>query len=210
MPGSETEAPALRRARYHHGDLAEALAEAARSIIEEVGPARLSLSECCRRAGVSTAAPYKHFRDKEALIRRVAIDGFDTLGAAMRAARDAGAHLAPGPRIAAMGKAYLHFALDRPGVFGLMFGMSGDVHGEDGPELTEAGHDCFAVLIDEVAHALGDAAAAKQVSITLWTFVHGAASLAMDGNYEKAEAPVDLDAMIETATERLLADVARR
>lgn len=196
--------PAARR-RYHHGDLAEALAAAAGELIEEVGPARLSLSECCRRAGVSTAAPYKHFRDKDALIARVALEGFAGLAEATAAARDARRDGPAVPRIAAMGSAYVRFALARPGLFGLMFGAGAEA-GDD-PALEAAGRTCFSMLTEEVAAAVGDADGerARRLSASLWTFVHGAAALAQGGNYEAAGIETDIDAMIESATERLLA-----
>jgi len=200
--------PAARR-RYHHGDLAEALAAAAGELIEEVGPARLSLSECCRRAGVSTAAPYKHFRDKDALIGRVALEGFAALAEATAAAKEARRDDPAVRRIAAMGSAYVRFALARPGLFGLMFGAGAEAGGED-PALEAAGRACFSVLIDEVAAAIGDddGERARRLSAALWTFVHGAAALAQGGNYEAAGIETDIDAMIENATERLLGERA--
>jgi AcrR family transcriptional regulator len=199
------DAPADARRRYHNGDLAGALAAAASELIEEVGPARLSLSECCRRAGVSTAAPYKHFRDKEALIGRVAVEGFEALAEATTAARDARRDGPAAPRIAAMGKAYVRFALERPGLFSLMFGTTGETE-QDDPALEEAGRACFAVLLDEVAAAIGDAEGerAQHLCVMLWTFVHGAASLALGGAYAATETEIDVHEMIEATTERLL------
>ncbi|MFO7856628.1 MAG: WHG domain-containing protein [Paracoccaceae bacterium] len=207
MTDRTVDVPAAKR-RYHHGDLAEALAAAAGELIEEVGPARLSLSECCRRAGVSTAAPYKHFRDKGALIDRVALEGFAALAEATAAAREARRDAPAVRRIAAMGSAYVRFALARPGLFSLMFGATAETDRED-PALEAAGRACFSVLIDAVADAIGDdGERARRLSATLWTFVHGAAALAQAGNYEAAGIETDVDAMIESATERLLADHA--
>ena len=199
------EAAGAGRGRYHHGDLAEALIAAARDLVEREGPARLTLSACCRAAGVSTAAPYKHFSGKEDVLRRVVMAGFRELTEETAAARDA--HPGPAaPRIAAMGRAYVRFARRSPGVFRLMFGMAGEAHGGAHPELDEAGRACFDVLIAEVARAIGGRAedeAARGLSVMLWTFVHGVASLDTDGAYE-AETAADVDAMIEAATLRLL------
>ena len=202
--------PARARRAYHHGGLAEALVAAARAEIERVGPASLSLSECCRSAGVSTAAPYKHFRGKDDLLRHVIMAGFGDLGAALTAARDARPG-PPAPRIAAMGRAYVRFALEQPGLFHLMFGKTAEHHAADEAEMEAAGLACFGVLIEEVAGGIGERAdgdAARGLSVMLWTFVHGAASLALEGAYEAAHVEPDVDGMIEAATRRLLPDLA--
>ncbi|MEM1314440.1 MAG: TetR/AcrR family transcriptional regulator [Pseudomonadota bacterium] len=202
-------APAPRAGRkrsYHHGDLADALAAAARVIIERDGPANLSLSKCCRMAGVSTAAPYKHFSGKDELLRRLVMDGFEELGARMREARDD----CPGPladRITAMGMSYIEFALANPGMFRLVFGMTKEMHDPQDLEMEDCGQSCFQVLIDEAARAVPPDAgeeAAKGLAIMLWTFVHGAASLALDGNYDAAKKDVDLRRMVAMATASLL------
>ena len=149
--------PKGRRRSYHHGDLAGALAAAARVIIERDGPAKLSLSKCCRMAGVSTAAPYKHFSGKDALLRRLVMDGFRELGADMRAARDG----CDGPLadvITAMGMSYIDFALANPGLFRLVFGMTKEIHDPEDQEMDECGQTCFQTLIDEAAKAVGPGA----------------------------------------------------
>src|SRR5215218_5462232 len=71
---------------YHHGDLQRALVDAAQTILEREGPAALSLRAVAREAGVSPAAPYHHFKDKDELIGAVAKRGFEMLADAMRAA----------------------------------------------------------------------------------------------------------------------------
>ncbi len=195
-----------RKRRYHHGDLGHALLAAVRTLIERDGPSGFSISEACRMAGVSTAAPYKHFKGKDDILRSLVMQGFEELGEAMTRARDAD----PGPaprRIAAMGRAYVAFGLANPGLFRLVFGTKDRLKGAEDAELHACGHDCFSVLIEEVAGHLGPLAgpeAAKRLSVMLWTFVHGAASLAMEGDYEAAEVEVDLGDMIERATIGLL------
>ncbi|MEO1689027.1 MAG: TetR/AcrR family transcriptional regulator [Pseudomonadota bacterium] len=200
--------PPKRRAKrgYHHGDLAGALVAAARVVIERDGPANLSLSKCCRMAGVSTAAPYKHFSGKDDLLRRLVMDGFADLGARMREARDA----CPGgsaDRISAMGMSYVAFGLANPGLFRLVFGMAHEMHDPEDEELHACGMTCFQTLIEEAARAIGPRAEpeeAKHLAVMLWTFVHGVASLAMDGNYDAARTDVDIRRMVTMATERLL------
>lgn len=78
------------RRSYHHGNLREALIQAALSLISEKGPAGFTFAEAARAAGVSPAAPYRHFRDREALLADVACQGFRAFAAALEAAWDGG------------------------------------------------------------------------------------------------------------------------
>jgi AcrR family transcriptional regulator len=109
------------RARaYHHGDLRNSLREAARAILEEEGLAALSLRAVARRAGVSHAAPYRHYSNHEALLVELAVEGFDELRREIAAA-------ASGPgledeRISEIGAAYMRFVARRPALARLMFG----------------------------------------------------------------------------------------
>src|SRR5271167_202611 len=109
-----------RGASYHHGDLRAALVQAARTILETQGLATLSLRGAARAAGVSPAAPYHHFPDKQALLDAVAAQGFDALTAAMttRMAKETN----PDARLEASGVGYVVFAVENPALFGLMFG----------------------------------------------------------------------------------------
>src|SRR5436190_10261366 len=100
---------------YHHGDLPAALLRAAGQTLEKKGIGALSLREAARRAGVSHAAPYRHFPDREALLAALAAEGYAMLGSAQREA--AAVHGLRG-----MGEAYVHFALAHPQRFRLMFG----------------------------------------------------------------------------------------
>ena len=107
------------RATYHHGDLRAALLSATRALLDEGGVAAVSLREAARRAGVSPAACYRHFTDKEALLTALAVQGFEefaqALGQAFRGGRKS---------FAEMGTAYVSFAVQRPGLFRLMFGQA--------------------------------------------------------------------------------------
>src|SRR5665213_3920305 len=97
---------------YHHGDLRKALRDAALAILEEDGLAELSLRAVARRAGVSHAAPYRHFPNHEALLVELSIEGFDELREAIGEAAKA-----PGPesdKIATIGAAYMRFVAQRP------------------------------------------------------------------------------------------------
>src|SRR5262245_59835946 len=138
-------APRPRKRAYHHGDLRRALLDQALALAEERGAAALTLREAARRARVPEAAPFRHFRSKEALVAALAEEGF---GALLERTRRA---LARAPRtsrarLGALGVAYLRFALERPAHFRVMFGR--DVarsHGFRG--VGERAQACFAVLM---------------------------------------------------------------
>jgi AcrR family transcriptional regulator len=109
-----------RSASYHHGDLRDALVRAARTILEKQGLAALSLRGVARVVGVSPAAPYHHFPDKQALLEAVAAQGFDALTAAME--KRMAKKTDPTGRLDASGVGYVTFALENPALFRLMFG----------------------------------------------------------------------------------------
>lgn len=113
-----TESP-VESKRYHHGDLRRALVEAAERILENEGPSALSLRAVAREAGVSAAAPYHHFKDKNELLAAIAQEGFEHLAEAMRAgAEDEGD---PRARLNALGVAYVCFARNNPALYTLMY-----------------------------------------------------------------------------------------
>ena len=152
---------------YHHGDLRAALLDAADALLDQGGDGAVSLREVARMAGVSATAAYRHFADKEALLAALALRGFEAFGAAMAAAVAAG----DVPPHVARGRAYLRFALARPGRFRLMFGPLLARAGAH-PALLGASRAAFAAL---QAHA-GDPAAA----LRSWGMVHGLAHLMLD------------------------------
>ena len=189
---------------YHHGDLRAGLVEAARALVEANGPERLSLSDACRAAGVSTAAPYRHFPDKDALLFAVAQEGMERQADAMREA--AAAHpLGSDAAIAAIGRAYVAFALREPGVFKLMFSLTRG-HADEAA-LVAKGEATFGIVLVQIAARTGKAPTDPEVVITgfkLWTFVHGLSFLLIDDKLGK----LDLDRLVDV--DALLADAARR
>src|SRR5258708_36110634 len=139
---------------YHHGELAPPLREAARAILEEEGLAALSLRSVARRAGVSHAAPYRHYPSREALLADVASDGLTQLRNEI-----AQAAAVPGDRaerIVLIGGAYLRFASRHGGLLRLMFG-SELPNRADFPGLAEA----TALIGENICPALGDQAAGQ-------------------------------------------------
>ncbi len=160
-------------ASFHHGDLKATLANSAARLIETAGVEALSLRAVAREAGVSTAAPYRHYASKEALLAEVARQGFERLHDDLVAA---GAGLAAGPDFLAQGLGYIRFARAHPALYRLMFGGFADKSRFQG--LTEASDRLFAVLEDRVSKGEGRQRAAR--AIGCWAFVHGLAMLAID------------------------------
>src|SRR5919107_55659 len=132
-------APATAK-RYHHGRLREAVLEAAVAEIEAVGPARLSMREIARRAGVSHAAPAHHFGDKAGIFTAIATEGFRRMTAAI-------APVADGPSGFLLGgQAWVRFALEHRGFYEVMF--QPELCRADDPELVEAREEGFRLLFD--------------------------------------------------------------
>lgn len=193
-----------RRDSYHHGDLRSQLIEATRVLVEEKGPDHFSVSEACRRAGVSTAAPYKHFKDKEEMLHDVALGGMQRQ---YRQMLDEIEKYPPGTlqRIVAMGRVYVRFAINEPGVFRLMFGLS-EGHAEN-TDLIETGDNTFSVVQREVARCRGsDTVADSDVrqAFLLWSFVHGLSFLYIDGKLAQKNLDFDLDDVLIEIAERVV------
>lgn len=196
---------AAPRPGYHHGDLRAHLIAAVRELVELHGPDGFSVAEAARRAGVSSDAPYKHFRDRPEILRAVAAEGMDRLRAAMEAG--AAAH----PRgslaaIASVGQAYLTFARSDPGVFRLVFGLT-EGHDDD-PDLLARGTACFGVVVQAAADCLGRAAEDPESvrrAYTLWSFVHGHAFLSIDRKTGVAPAALDEGGYLMAVSHAVLA-----
>jgi AcrR family transcriptional regulator len=171
------------RPSYHHGALGPALIAAARALLDEGGPDAVGLREAARRVGVSATATYRHFKDKDALLAALAIEGFREFGAALAASESA-----PEP-LPAMGAAYIDFALAKPGMFRLMFSPMLSARGDDA-ELQSAARAAFATLTRGVG-ARSDAPPSAQIpaaAIAAWSLVHGLSHLILDGVLPKSEA----------------------
>ncbi len=154
---------------YHHGDLHNALRQSASAILEEQGLAALSLRAVARRAGVSHAAPYRHFPSHESLLAELAADGFAELRA--RVADAGGQSDAQGDKIAAIGGAYMRFAAQKPALTRLMFGAQLP-NRADFPALKAAAD----ALGAEIGSVLGD----DVLGMAAWGAVHGLAMLVLE------------------------------
>ncbi len=160
--------------RYHHGDLRRALVDAALDALAEGGTEAVGLRDLARRVGVSAAAPYRHFRDKQALIQAIAAAGFEKFGTAIDEAKEG---VPAGEQFANMAEAYVHFALGNPRLYRLMF--SSELGTFEDPDLRRAADAAYASLA--VAAAKEDPEAPGEAAISAWAFVHGLSLLLLDG-----------------------------
>ena len=182
-----TRKAAARKAAYHHGDLRRALLAAARAILEQDGLSALSLRAVARRAGVSQAAPYHHFPDKDALLAALGAEGFDALDRAMRERMEGLGD--PAQRLVASGVGYVAFAVENPALFRIMFGASMRGVGAH-PERSAAGDRAYATLEKAVQATLGDkvgdAGAMALACLRAWSLAHGLAKLLVEGGIDPA------------------------
>jgi AcrR family transcriptional regulator len=186
---------------YHHGNLKEVLLEAARKLIEQYGPGGFSLTEAARLAGVSPAAPYRHFRDRDALLAEVARSGFERFAARLDMAWNNGV---PTPLSAFenLGKAYLAFAREEPASYIVMF-EAGILPGSDGQTIPAAERS-FDIL-QKASAALfrqlpeDSRPPIKLMGLHVWAISHGVASLFAQGNLQARRVPMAPEEILESA-----------
>lgn len=195
---------AARRDSYHHGDLKRALTSAALSLVAEKGPKGFTLTEAARRAGVSAAAPYRHFADKAELLATVAENGFRDLHADLAAA--AGAASEPKERVIELGRAYVRWAVAHPDHYRVMFGS--EISKEAHPALAVAADQAFGDLIAAIATCqevgIVEGRDPRSVAAPLWSLVHGVASLAIGGELSAVGIQQDPEIIIAGAVAQLL------
>jgi AcrR family transcriptional regulator len=184
---------------YHHGNLREALIRAALDLIARKGTAGFTFAEAARFAGVSPAAPYRHFRDRDELMASVAVRGFEQFEAALTRAWDDGR---PDVFIALerLGAAYLEFARAQPSFYSAMFEAGVPVGAN--PALREASERAFAVLraaADKLCAAMPAAGRppALMVALHIWAMAHGIASLFGRGDGAQRAMPMTPAELLE-------------
>jgi AcrR family transcriptional regulator len=184
------------KATYHHGDLRAALVRAAMELLEESGETALSLRAVARRAGVSPAAPYRHYADREALVSAVAAVGYREL-----ADRLAAAHPSPSTpdQLASVAIAYVQFALERPALFRIMFTEPCDRDNHERVAATAAVSQYLGGIVERIFPQ----ADAEALATAIWALVHGLAFLHLDGKLD-ASTPTVVAERITAATHALL------
>jgi AcrR family transcriptional regulator len=189
----------FERRGYHHGNLREALVEAALALIAELGPAGFSVAEAARRAGVSPAAPYRHFRDAEALLAEIALRGFERFAAVLDKAWNQGR---PDPLRAFenVGRAYLAFARDEPAFYAAMFETR--IGFAAHPPLQAASDRAFAILREAAERLTATLPANKRppalmIALHVWALSHGIASLFARGDAARRKLPMSPEDLLE-------------
>ena len=187
------------RRSYHHGNLREALLAAAVALIGEKGPGGFTFAEAARAAGVSPAAPYRHFRDRDALLADVAARGFTQFTAALEAAWADGS---PEPLAALdrVGRAFLAFARTEPAYYAAMF--EAQLPPDLNRDLTLAADQAFAV-VRRAAEAVCARVPgprrppALMVALHLWAMAHGIAALFARGDAARRPLPMPPEELLE-------------
>ncbi|MDP2355582.1 MAG: TetR/AcrR family transcriptional regulator [Beijerinckiaceae bacterium] len=200
---------ATGRRGYHHGRLKDALIEAARDLIEQRGPQGFSLTEAARLVGVTPAAPYRHFSDRDALMGEVARRGFELFNDRLRQAWNEGRPEAE-TAFSRMGRAYLDFARQEPGYYRSMFTRAPELDascppGGVGPPVAAA--QSFA-LLNEAAGAVLRARRRSgcdpaHLALQVWALSHGAATL-MLGGYLPGAGGSDAYSLLESGLRTLV------
>jgi AcrR family transcriptional regulator len=185
---------------YHHGNLKEALLQAALDLIGKKGAAGFTFADAARMAGVSPAAPYRHFRDRDELLSSIAQRGFELFEDALSKAWDDGRPdtLSAFERV---GKAYLTFASEEPAYYSAMF--ESGVPADANPTLLAASERAFAI-IRAAAERLAALAPpgvprppALMMALHIWSMSHGVASLFGRGDAARRKLPMSPDELLE-------------
>ena len=189
-----------REGGYHHGNLKEALIAAALDLIAQKGPAGFTFAEAARSAGVSPAAPYRHFRDRDELLASIAQQGFELFEKRLTAAWDDGRPdtFAAFSRV---GKAYLAFAREHQAYYSAMF--ESGVPLQDNPALLIASERAFAIIRAAAERLVALAPPnvprppAMMMALHIWSLSHGIASLLGRGDAASRKLPMSAEDLLE-------------
>lgn len=184
---------------YHHGNLKEALINAALELIGKKGPAGFTFAEAARWAGVSPAAPYRHFRDRDELLASVALQGFERFASMLTTAWNDGK---PSLSVAFdnLGKGYLAFARTEPAYYSAMF--EAGIPLDNNPDLKVAGERAFTVLRNATERMIAAMPAKNRppvlmMSLHIWALSHGIASLFGRGDSARRTMPMTSEELLE-------------
>jgi AcrR family transcriptional regulator len=193
------------RSSYHHGDLRSALVEAGLEMVAERGIEALSVAEAAKRAGVSAAAPYRHFPNRRALLAAVVTAAAREFDAEVRAALRTGDAL---EQMEATARTYVRFVARRRIGWDVIYGHDmSDVLGPDQRDALRSLNDTF--LAPALAVTGGDARVALRLVEHEIAAAHGYASLFVSGMFERKYPKVDRAAAQAASITRTLAEAAR-
>lgn len=189
----------MARTSYHHGNLRQALVEATVHLIEDKGPQAFTLAEAARLAGVSAAAPYRHFTGRDELLEEVARQGFEEFADRLQQAFDEG-RPSPLSAVMRMGQAYLAFAAERRGYYIAMFESGISIAGNAG--LSQASDRARGVLVHGADALFAKMPADRRpppgmVADHLWALSHGVVELFSRGK-PGSRSPISPSDMLES------------
>jgi AcrR family transcriptional regulator len=198
---------ARRIDRYHHGDLRTALKSAALDLVASKGPKGFTLKEAAQRARVSVAAPYHHFKNREALLAEIAQEGFAQLAAELELAA-ARSTTNSRRRLEAIGCAYVDFAVKNSSRFRVMF--ASEIKKQRYPTLLQSSKAAFATVIRALQDHFGEPSSKRGETIVLdvatmcWSLCHGVAMLFVDELYAEIGLHPSCDELVTAAIRALL------
>jgi AcrR family transcriptional regulator len=187
------------KATYHHGDLRAECVRAAVELLED-GETELSLRAVARRAGVSPAAPYRHYADRQELVSAVAAVGYRELAVRLREAHPSPSN---GEELVGVAVAYVQFALDHPALFRLMFGAPCDRENDARVAATAA----VSLYVRGIVERCFPRADSEALATAVWALVHGLAFLHLDGKLD-ASSPSVVSGRVTAAVKALLAETS--
>jgi len=195
---------------YHHGDLKEALLKASLELVSEKGPHGFTLAEVCRKAGVSVAAPYRHYRDREALLAAIALTGFEhqfeVLSQAVNECPDKTFEA-----LRALADRYVNFAIANPSTYRVMFGS--DLSKAKFPELYATARRAFEVVFCTVEKCLIAEKKTTEntyaLSVSMWSHCHGIAMLCVDGFLREIAMDERVSELIYLAVESFVSQIRK-
>jgi AcrR family transcriptional regulator len=198
-----------QRRGYHHGRLRDALVEAARSLVAERGPAGFTLAEAAKRVGVTAAAPYRQFSDRNELMGELASRGFQLFGERLARAWNDGR-----PTIleafGRMGAAYLAFAQEEPGLYAAMFGNVQTLAAPGPGAAADAALDSLRRASGAILRSYGaPESAARDLAFQIWAYSHGVAMLAVSGHLAASKG-CDPAAVLQQGTANIVEMTVRR
>src|SRR5260370_29219392 len=162
---------------YHHGDLRDALVQAALHEVELGGPEAVNISALAKKLGVSQPAPYRHFADREALLTAVTAEAFRQFSAGLR---ESITRPSKRSKLSRLAQATLAFGLRRNGIYRLMFASRTMACAPKGSELRNAAMQTFGLLLEALeAPAVG--LIRERHALKIWAALHGVVMLAEQG-----------------------------
>ena len=183
---------------YHHGDLRDALVQAALGEAELGGPEAISISALAKKLGVSQPAPYKHFADRETLLAAVTAEAFRQFNDVLR---ESIGKPSKRSKLSRLAQATLDFGLRRMGIYRLMFASRTMACAAKGSELHSAAMETFDLLLESLeAPAVG--LLRERSALQIWAALHGVVMLAEQGLLTGQPANITREELVEDIVEQ--------